>query len=295
MKNVILVSLFIWAGVMSAQAQEYPSFDIQGHRGARGRMPENTMPAMIYALNQHVNTLEMDVVISADSQVVVSHDPYLNHVFCTDTVGQVIDSAAEQSWKLFQMPYEEIAKCDCGSKGNPNFPQQKKLSVHKPLLSEVLQKTQQFIRNNNRMPVFYNIEIKSTVAGDSIEHPAIPVFCDLVHQVIANNIAPVFVTIQSFDLRALEYWHEHFPEYRLSLLVENKEGVEANLDKLSFKPFVYSCDYHLLSHEDVRLLHRKGIRVIPWTVDDIWDMRRLVAWGVDGLITDYPERATQLK
>ncbi|MEL7147229.1 MAG: glycerophosphodiester phosphodiesterase family protein, partial [Bacteroidota bacterium] len=102
------------------------------------------------------------------------------------------------------------------------------------------------------------------------------------------------VTIQSFDFRVLQYIHEKYPDIRLVALVENSDGVAANLEALGFTPEVYSPWYKMLSKESVDSVHRKNMKLIPWTVNDTTSMRQLIGWGVDGIITDYPNLAQKL-
>jgi glycerophosphoryl diester phosphodiesterase len=103
------------------------------------------------------------------------------------------------------------------------------------------------------------------------------------------------VVIQSFDFRVLKYWHKTHPEVRLAALVENLKSIDANLAELGFNPSIYSPHYKLLNKEKVNFLHKKKIRVIPWTVNEEADMLSLKGMGVDGFITDYPDRARKYK
>src|SRR6188474_3759231 len=102
-------------------------FDIQGHRGCRGLMPENTIPAMIKALDLGVTTLEMDVVISKDNKVVVSHEPWFESEITTKPDGSFIKPGEAMQYNIFQMSYDEVLKYDVGMKTHPRFPQQQKM------------------------------------------------------------------------------------------------------------------------------------------------------------------------
>lgn len=282
------LSFFILLSLpMSAQT----TFDWQGHRGARGLLPENTIPAFRKALDLGVTTLELDVVVSNDKQVVVSHEPFFSADICTDPSGKPIARGDEKSRNLYAYTYAEIQSYDCGSRGNPRFPEQQKQKVSKPLLGEVIRSMEAYRREKNLPPFGYNIEIKSTPAGDNVYHPGVAEFSDLVHRVITEQLPPERFTLQSFDFRVLRYWHEKYPAVALVTLVENRRGTEKNLAELGFTPAVYSPYYQLLTGKDaVDKIHGLGMKVIPWTVNDPGDMRRLKAWGVDGIITDYPDR-----
>src|SRR5690349_18285871 len=107
---------------MSASAQYIPKFDVQGHRGARGLYPENTIPAFIAALDSGVTTIEMDVVITKDKQVVVSHEPWMSSAICLDSSGNEFSSKDEKKFNIYELTYDEVKLFDCGSKVNEKFP-----------------------------------------------------------------------------------------------------------------------------------------------------------------------------
>ncbi len=269
-------------------------FDIQGHRGCRGLMPENTIPAFLKALELGVTTLEMDVVISRDRKVVVSHDPYISSDFCLTPEGRHIHHEDQKRLLLFSMDYDRIRSFDCGSFRNQRFPHQKTQKTFKPLLEEVLLLSEEFC-TNNRQNIFYNIEIKSTQGYDDIYQPEPAEFCSLVQEVINMHVPSDRICIQSFDVRALKHWKQHYPNYTLSLLVENKSTIDHNLELLGFTPDIYSPDYTLLDQRSVDRLHSDGMRVLPWTVNETKEMQKMIRYGVDGLITDYPDRYFSLK
>ena len=272
-------------------AQSIPRFDVQGHRGARGLLPENSIPGFILALDSGVTTLELDVAITKDKQVVVSHEPWMSASICLNTDGNRIDPKEEMKFNLYEMEYALIRNFDCGSLGNERFPGQKKLRVTKPLLKDVIIDVEKHIKSFTQYEVDYNIEIKSDKTGDGKFHPAPAEFADIVIKLIDEYIPLNRVVIQSFDFRVLTYIHEKYPKIRLAALVENNNSVEKNLVDLGFSPNVYSPFYKSLTIESVQKLKEKKIRVIPWTVNEIQEMMDLKKMGVDGLITDYPDRA----
>lgn len=264
-------------------------FDWQGHRGARGLFPENSLPAFKKALELGVRTLEMDVVISKDLQVVVSHDPWFSAEICLNPEGKPISNEEQTRFSLYQLTYAEILSFDCGSLGNPHFDRQEKLPVHKPLLADVFKMAEKYCKDEMRDEIYYNIEIKSSPEWDQIFHPEIPLFCDLVYKTIDAYVPWKRVTIQSFDFRVLRYFHEKYPDVRLSALEESETDPEKVMERIGFIPDIYSPYYKLLKARRVDWLHEKGIRVIPWTVNDRKDMQELIQMGVDGIITDYPD------
>lgn len=278
------------------QAQSYiPRFDIQGHRGARGLRPENTIPAFLLALDSGVTTLELDLAITKDQKVMVSHEPWMSASICKTPEGSAFDSKDERKYNIYKMTYDQVRHWDCGSKGNNSFPQQQKMTTSKPLLSDVIVAAENHIKSYTRYEVDYNIELKSSPEGDNKFHPSPQVFSDLVYKLIDEYLPWDRVVIQCFDFRVLRYWHEKYPDVRLSAVVDNKKTIEENLDDLGFMPSIYSPHFKLLTKEDVKWLHDKKIRVIPWTVNEPNDMLSLKGMNVDGFITDYPDRAAKFK
>lgn len=279
-----------------SNAQIYtPKFDVQGHRGARGLKPENTIEAFITALDLGVTTIEMDLAVTKDKQLVVSHEPWMSAEICTDPSGNAFTTKDEKKYNIFKMTYAEVKQFDCGLTANEKFPEQAKMSAVKPLLRDVIVAVEDHVRSISRYEVDYNIEIKSDEEGDNKFHPSPQEFSDLVYDFLDQYLSWDRIVIQSFDFRVLKYWHEKHPEVRLAALVENLKSVDHNLDALGFTPAIYSPYFKLLSREKVEYLHHKKIRVIPWTVNEIKDMLALKGMGVDGFITDYPDRARKYK
>lgn len=286
--------IFVFLTV-SVSAQIYiPTFDLQGHRGARGIRPENTIPAFLVALDSGVTTVELDLAITKDKEIVVSHEPWMSASICLQPDGSEIRESEEKTFNLYEMSYDEIKRFDCGSKGNEDFPEQLKLKVSKPLLKDVIIAVEHHIKSYASYEVDYNIEIKSSPSGDNKFHPTPEVFSDLVYNLLDQYLPMERVVIQSFDFRVLKYWHTKYPEVRLSALIDNTKTVDANLRALGFKPDVYSQHYKLLTKEKVDYLHKLKIRVVPWTVNEVDDMKKMLQWKVDGFITDYPDRAAAL-
>lgn len=266
-----------------------PEFDWQGHRGARGVYPENSIPAFLYALDHGVKTLELDVVITADSMVVASHEPFLNHEICLDLSGKEIPEGDEREFNIFRMTYQDLAEYDCGSKAHPRFPDQQKSRLSKPLLSDLIEAAELHALQTNRPQPRYNIEIKSRPEWDGVFHPAVKDYAGLVLKTLEQAGVADRTSIQSFDKRALRYVHQASPEMVLVLLEEDKRTPEAHLKELGFTPYVYSCHYLKVDKDLVDYCHKRGMKVIPWTVNERNKMKQLIQLGVDGIITDYPD------
>ncbi len=289
-----LTFLFI-SSTLTAQIYT-PKFDLQGHRGARGLRPENSIPAFLLALDSGVTTIELDVVITKDRKVLVSHEPWMSASICLQPDGTPIDKTDDQKrYNIYQMNYADIRGFDCGSLGNERFPEQVKMRVSKPLLQDVIVAVEDHLKSYTQYEVDYNIEIKSSPDGDGKFHPGVEEFSDLVFNLIDEYLPMNRVVIQSFDFRVLQHWHKKYPEVRLAALVENIKSVQTNMANLGFSPAIYSPYYKLLKKEDVEYLHKQKIRVIPWTVNEENEMLSMRGLGVDGIITDYPDRARKYK
>lgn len=259
---------------------ESKAFDWQAHRGYRGHYPENTILAMQEALKLPISTLEFDVVISKDHQIVVSHEPWMSEQICLGAKGK--------EFNLYKMNYQEIAKFDCGSKAHPKFKKQNKVIAHKPKMSDLLKVIEEQIRKNNRK-LFYSIEIKSTIEDENAGYqPTVELFTDLVINEIEKNLAHDRYCIQSFDWRVLDYLSIKYPKVQRVALIENKYEVKTVLKKLKKIPQVFSPYFKHLTKTDVDYLHSQNIKVIPWTVNTAKEIEEVKKLGVDGLITDYP-------
>lgn len=274
----------------------WENFDIQGHRGCRGLYPENSIPAFLHAIELGVTTLELDVVISKDQQVLVSHEPWISPVICKAPDGSELDESLDHSaLNIYQMNYSEIAQYDCGSKQVEAFPDQKKLAVSKPLLSEVIDSVEAFLESRGET-IFYNIETKSQLERDNLYHPPPNEFVSLLLEVIQQKGIQERVIIQSFDPRTIQAIHTQAPAISTALLIGGEQGsdVSAHLGDLGYTPAIYSPYWKLVDSAMVADLHERKVKIIPWTVNTKTDMNSVLELGVDGIISDYPNRLIEL-
>lgn len=269
-------------------------FDRQGHRGCRALMPENTVPAMLYAIDLGVTTLETDVVFTRDDQLVLSHEPFFNHEITTKPDGTPVTEAEEKNLNIYRMDYSEVMTYDVGRKPHPRFPGQQKMAVFKPLLGAMINSVEAYCKKKGKPLPQYNIETKTTPATDNSYHPAPAVFVEKLVALIRSKGIEDRVIIQSFDVRTLQYLHMHYPKFRTALLIEDvdRRGLEEEVGELGFAPTIYSPHYSLATKALIDSCHHKGMKVIPWTVDGAAAMRQLIADGVDGIITDDPRLFT---
>ncbi len=268
--------------------------DLQAHRGGAGLMPENTISAMKNAMKLHVNTLEFDLQLSSDGKVVVSHDNYFHPRYSMRPDSTLIQKADPKEY-LYTMPYDSIAKYDVGLRPVSRWPEQKKISEHKPLASDLIDFTESYAKSNNLSFFRYNIEIKSrTGEGEGTLWPDYKEFCDkCIPLLLSKNLGDRLV-VQSFDIRALEYIHENWPGVELSFLTEDEADIKEILSRLSFQPRWWSPIHTSVTRENVAYCKALGIKVVPWTVDEPEDISRMVSLGVDAIISNYPDRLVKI-
>ena len=219
MKNLFFPLLLILL-YSCAFAQKKVVFEVQGNRGARGLMPENTIPGMIKALEVGATTLKMEVVISKDKQVVVSQEPYFNNVISLSPDGRAITLKNQHQFNIYKMNYAEVKEFDVGSKPNPRFPQQEKFRVSKPLLSDLIDKVEFFANKRKLKKPHYNIETKLIRKGDGVFQPTPAEYVELIMEIVKAKKLEKRVTIHSFDMRSLQYLHEKYPD-NLSSINQN--------------------------------------------------------------------------
>ena len=291
MKNVFFIFFGILIGMTSCNepTSSNKPLDLQGHRGCRGLMPENTIPGFLKTLDIGVTTLEMDLVISADKKVVVSHEPFFSHEISTGPDGTIISEETEKDHNMYKMHYDSIKMYDVGLRPHSRFPKQKKMEVVKPLFLDVVKEVEHYVIQKELAKPYYNIEIKRNPKFDTIYHPDGREFAELVVQAVETSGVKERIVIQSFDPESLQIVRSLDPDIPLVLLVENKLTPQENLDKLGFTPAIYSPEHILVDAGLVAFCKSKEMELIPWTVNDKDEMQSLFDLGVDGIITDYPD------
>ncbi|QQR87840.1 MAG: glycerophosphodiester phosphodiesterase [Flavobacteriales bacterium] len=264
--------------------------EVHGHRGCRGLLPENTVPAFLKATELGCHWLELDVVLNAEGQVVVSHEPWMDHRICLDPNGQRIDSLRERDHNIQLMTQAEVMRYDCGSLPHPDFPQQVNSRQHKPLLREVVDSVRRFAAERGLRVPRFNVEVKSEPELYHTHQPTPDRYTGAVLGELRALGIDKDCLVQSFDPAVLNAVHALAPEVATALLVDNADGAEANLARIAYRPAVYSPAKELVTPELLALLRARGIGIAVWTVNDTADMRRFIGMGVDGIITDYPDR-----
>ncbi len=275
----------------TAGNKDLPSFYKVGHRGTRGLMPENTIPAMIKGIEVGANTIEFDVHITKDGQVLVYHDASFTPAYTTKPDGSDITTAERKQYTFYQMNYPDIRQFIIGEKPYPAYPEQQRMRSYAPLLSDLIDSVEAYTTAHHLPPVYYLLEVKSSAKTDGTEQPEPESYMRTLMAV--KQLAPLGkrLFIQSFDMRPLQVLHRTHPDIKLGFLTDDKKGTfEEHLAQLGFTPFFYNPQYQLVTPELVSKCHTKHIQIVPWTVQDPAEMQALKAKGVDGIITDYPNR-----
>jgi glycerophosphoryl diester phosphodiesterase len=244
---------------------------VHGHRGARARRPENTIPAFEYAIQQGVDALEMDMAVTSDNVIVISHDPILEPPVC---------HGPKPSAVIHELTLKQVNEWDCGAQQNPRFATQQAIpGARMPTLDEVFALAPQGAFD-------YNIETKSFADKPQYTPPP-EVFAQMVLEKVRQYKLEKRVILQSFDFRTLRAMKKLAPEIRLSALTEDDQrdfvtiAREANADIIS--PY-----FKLVTPEKVSAAHKAGIQVVPWTPNTPQDWDPLIAAQVDAIISDDP-------
>lgn len=292
-------------------ADERPSapFDLQGHRGARGIRPENTLPAFALALELGVTTLELDVGVTADGAVVVTHDRSVSPLKSRDTKPAFPgDPAFPYVGKpIHALTLAQLETLDMTRRRPAEFANDPFVGTQRPVpgtriatLREVFELAERYGADEVR----FNIETKVDPRHPEETLPPEPFAARLLEVVEAYGMT-ARTTIQSFDWRTLRFAQRELPALRRVALVERRTTRPPWLAGRELDDFAgdvvaaaavttgasaFSPDHEFLDRAMLASAHWRGLAVVPWTVNDPADMRRLIDLGVDGLITDYPQR-----
>lgn len=268
-------------------------FEVHAHRGGRGLMPENTIPAFLKAAEMGV-VIEMDVVITKDYKVLVSHHPWFDGDISLDSQGNSIAADDLSRHNIFRMRYAETQSYDVGMKPHPRFPEQQRIPAKKPLFEDAVKAIENEAAKKGYKTPRYNIDIRFRSEQEAIFLPSPQEFGQLIVEAINKAGIKNRMLISSYSEVMLHIIKDLEPQIPLALLVETDFPPEENIDFLGFVPAVYSPDYKLVDEALVTFCKEQNMKLIPWTVNEKEDMKALIELGVDGLITDYPDRLKAL-
>lgn len=273
------------AAERAAQAE---SFDLQSHRGGRAEWTESSLTAFSRSLELGVTTLELDTHLTEDDVVMVWHDDTIQPEKCRDTAPAI---AGDPEFpyvgdRFRELTYAQIQTLDCGYRQLPGYPVQDNIEGNRiATLEQVFAVAEQHGAQDG---IRWNIETKVEDPSDAPEREAL---VDGVMATIAQHGWPERTTLQSFDWAALDQVREIDPDMTLVALAEAENPVDGGLDPQDVADRgydVWSPAHALLTEQNIAEAHELGLTVVPWTVNNRADMERLIDWGVDGIITDYP-------
>jgi glycerophosphoryl diester phosphodiesterase len=270
----------------------HPSVVVHGHRGARGFYPENTLPAFAYAAKLGVDFLELDVVCTGDMEILISHDPFMHHTICLTPEGEEILEKNETDHNIFKKTTSEVQRYRCGEKKHPRFPDQLLLPTYKPLLKELVADMKNY--GMSVLPKL-NIEVKSQEVWDNKLHPEPKEYARLVYQTLQELNLTRSCVIQCFDYRILTELHLLDAGMNYVYLIEFPiKHINSTIAALPFLPNGLSLHHSLINAGIVDFCQREKLVLSAWTVNEEKDISAMLALGVEGIISDYPDRVLRL-
>lgn len=297
--RLLFISVLVFLITACTTEEVTRDFDLQGHRGARGLLPENTIPSFLKAIDYNVDTIEFDLVVTKDRRILISHEPWFDHNISTKSDGTPVTEEEQRDFNIFEMTYEEIQQFDVGKRGHRNFPNQQPLEVTKPLMIDAIHAIEEYTAEKGLQPVAYNIETKSVPDEYGVFYPYPDEFAQLLYDELSelNERYDFFerIIVQSFDPATLIEFRKLNNRIALAMLVYDERPMQDYIDSLGFTPEIWSPHYQLVTMEMVEEAHGKDMKVIPWTINTISEMRQQLELGVDGIITDYPDSAAVLR
>jgi glycerophosphoryl diester phosphodiesterase len=268
-------------------SQTAGAFDLQGHRGARGHAPENTLPGFERALAIGVDTLELDVGVTRDKVVVIHHDRRLNPDLARGPDGKWVSAPAPtiHSLTFAQLQTYDVGRIRPGSEYARRYPQQKPIDGTRiPRLEELFARAGQRVR--------FNIETKLVAQAPDETLAPEPFARALIAEVRKAGVAGR-TTIQSFDFRTLAVVQREAPEIATAYLTSGKKGDAVPRMVHEAKGAIWSPNFQDLDLRALAVAHELRLKVIPWTVNEPADIRRVLEMKVDGIISDYPDRVLE--
>ena len=254
-----------------------PNVSVIAHRGGAGLYPENTIEAMLNAVKLGVTDIEMDLHVTKDGVVVVSHDPYV--------IGY------GKKYPIYSLTWKQLTSKVIGNAKDPAFPDSKRLYTHVPMITTLIDSVETYCHLHRLPPVRYTIEIKSDPSADGKLTPDYKTFTDQCIKALGSRNLGARLLLQSFDVRTLKYVHSKYPSARLLYLIDSTSGTyDKAMAVLGFVPYAIGPDYTMVNSAFVSKAKSAGMRVIPYTVDNKADAQKMVKAGVNAIITNYPDK-----
>ncbi len=254
--------------------------EIYGHRGFRGKFPENSILGFQKAIELGITGIELDVVVNKDKQLVISHEPFFQEEYCLDSIGKEIKN--ESDFNIYHLNQQEIELFDCGTKFHSKFPNQLKTKSAKPLL-------QTFFNQVNLANSIILFEVKSEPREYTVSQPDPDEYSDIILKELENFQYKSNIRIMCFDSEILEQIHKKDPSYPLIYLTYLPRSTNNFLKNLSFKPYALGMFYPTITKRKAISLHKSNIKLYSWTVNSNSANEKLFKNNVDGIITDFPD------
>ena len=278
-----ILFLIFSPGILDAQPLD--SVKYIGHRGARGVFPENSIPGFQLALAKGADMLELDLAVTKDKQVVLSHDPVIPEGLCAHS--ENVD-VGEEGRTIYQMTYEELQAFRCGGAGHPKFPDQEKTAVEIPLLSAVIDSCLAYTEASGLPKPRFDVELKFSEKEEGAHYPKRDEYVSLVLDVIREKGVESRCVLTSFDLGIVQTIHRISPETKVGWIIANFKGVKGNVKQLGFVPDYFVVYHRLASKKMVQDAREHGIGIMVWTVNSPKRVEKLRKKGVTSIISDYP-------
>lgn len=282
MKTIILticLSFLILSPMISQNKVEF-----FGHRGCRGLLPENTIIGFNKALELGADGIEWDVIVNRDNELIISHEPYADAQYCLDTSGEEILKNIEKDFNFHQMSTKQIQDFDCGSKGNPKFPEQQKIKAFKPTVQEAFKS----VKLEGKTILF---EIKSEEKDYGIFQPEPTKYAEIIAKEVEGYAFKDNIVFMCFDANLLNELHKLLPDFKYVYLTYLPfKSIKSFLTDISFTPYALGMYHVTIKEKDVTKANMEGVKIFAWTVNSEKQCKKLIRYGVEGIITDYPDR-----
>ena len=269
-------------------SQNTAAFDLQGHRGARGHAPENTLPGFERALAIGVDTLELDVGVTRDGVVVIHHDRRLNPDLARDAYGNWITAPGPT---IHSLTYAELQGYDVG-RIRPGSEYARQFAHQQPIDGTRIPRLAELFELVKKSEVRFNIETKLSSEAPDETLPPEPFARALLAEVRKAGVERR-TTIQSFDFRTLAVVQREGPLVRTAYLTSGKKGEAVPRMVHESKGAIWSPNFRDLDERSLAVARELGLEVIPWTVNAPADIARVIDMKVGGVISDYPDRVRE--
>ncbi len=275
------------SSVLVKEPKKEIDFLVIGQQGCRGLMPGNTIGAFMHALKTGVNAIEMDVMMSADGELVLTDHNVISPL-------NYYHPSIKEELNVFELTLEELKQFDCGKRFNKLFPFRRMISSTIPLLKNVVSRIEKYILWNNGKSIQYFFDIKTSPDTDGMFHPKPEEIIIRLTDIIRTQNIARRCTILSSDVRPLQQIKRLSQKVNIALKVENPESVNDNITALGFKPDIYMLPYKDVNYTLVYEVHSLGMKLMPYGANDILDMNEMININADGLLTDFPDHALKL-